>query len=264
MAICQESFRAQGHSVHSPWHHLQSVRDTSVCIKPRNACWSSVEISVVPAVNHKFLPVQFSFWCSCSRTSEWFLICLLWNMNCWRMLIGGSCHLLRETSLKIMICLKEVSGWGRRAGRHLQSVSVQAQCTHRVLINKALHKSWFISWWSYCTEEDFLWLCCPSRWLCLASWGLSWIPGPAAWKPLCALSGAKRELCFLLDGFDDAQQLSSAGSICGKQLVFGDCGFSGYTCQSDSSGLIADAVIRLNSLPASHTALWLSFISSDI
>lgn len=51
---------------------------------------------------------------------------------------------------------------------------------------------------------------------------------------VCALSGAKRELSFLLDGFDDAQQLSSVSSICGKQLVFNDCGFSGCTCQSDS------------------------------
>lgn len=89
-------------------------------------------------------------------------------------------------------------------------------------------------------------------------------PGLLPEKPLCALSGAKRELSFLLDGLDDAQQLSSVSNICGKQLVFNDCGFSVRTCQSDSQRLVTDAAVLLNSLTASHTVLWLSFIRSDI
>lgn len=65
-------------------------------------------------------------------------------------------------------------------------------------------------------KGDFL----SSRWLSRAG---AAFPGRRL-EPLCALSGAERELSFLLHWFDDAQQLSSVSSICGKQLVYSDCG----------------------------------------
>lgn len=115
--------------VRRPWHHLQSVRDTSVYAKPRNAgrkklscnfCYARCKSYISPhyrstsdeaAAAHPddSQSVIFGKWAAADKRIS-----------------REPVVLLRGTSLKIMICLKGVSGWGR----HLLSMSNHKHPTH--------------------------------------------------------------------------------------------------------------------------------------
>lgn len=87
-------------------------------------------------------PLQISFWCCRSCTSFPSVIFgTADNGVSWEPVIRWG-----WTSLKIMICLKWVSRWGRQAGICCQWAFTSSQRTHRVLINKALHDGGLISW----------------------------------------------------------------------------------------------------------------------
>lgn len=98
--------------------------------------------------------------------------------------------------------------------------------THRVLINKSAAWEWAG------LGGEVAALRRSSSGGSVPPGGSLWLPGARAEFPgllpesLCALRQVQSgSSLFLRDGFDDAQQLSSVSSICGKQLVFNDCGF---------------------------------------